>query len=86
MESVIRPAAEKVAALVSAVLWPGGEAKLEFAIEDRDSVLSMVDAAVRGAGVPVLTPDEARALLGYEPLGDNTLWRPTSLIPVDTEE
>lgn len=86
VESVIRPAAEKVAALVSAVLWPGGEAKLEFAIEDRDSVLSMVDAAVRAAGVPVLTPDEARAILGYEPLGDNTLWRPTSLIPVDSEE
>lgn len=86
VEYVINPVARLIANLVGEALWPGGEVSIEFAIDDRDTTVAMVDAAVRAAGVPVLTPDEARELLGYEPVGDDQLWRPASMMPMGAEE
>lgn len=82
VEYVLRPASRLIADLVGRALYPvSPRPQMEFALDDRDSVVALVEAAIKAAGVPVLTPDEARALLGYEPMGDNNLWRPTSMMP-----
>lgn len=81
VEYVLRPAGRLVGGMLERAIWPGGGPQIEFAIDDRDSVVALIEAAVKAAGVPVLTPDEARALLGYEPRGDDSLWRPSSMMP-----
>lgn len=54
---------------------------MEFVVEPSRATIDLIEAAVKAAGVSILTPDEARALLGYEPMGDNRLWRPAGMYP-----
>jgi len=83
VQNLLSPAARLLAGLVEPLL-PEGVA-LELAIDDRDTILSLVDAATRAAGVPVLTVDEARNLLGYEPLGDDRRYLPANMIEAGNE-
>jgi len=92
-DQVLKPAARGVLRLINRVLRapePVGlgitdwRAELEF--ERVEEVLAKVEALVKAAGVPVLTPDEARQLLGYAPAGDDQLWRPATMVSYAEQE
>jgi len=86
-EQVLAPAGRSVLRPINRVLRapePVGlgvtdwMAELEFVRVEE--TLARIKAVVEGAGVPVLTPDEARQILGYQPVGDTRLWRPASWV------
>jgi len=59
--------------------------RMEFNLDTPEATADMIEAAIKAAGVPILSPDEARALIGYEPKGDDSLWRPSSMYPEGSE-
>lgn len=60
--------------------------KLIASFRDVDIVQQRIEAVVQAAGRPVLTGDEGRQLLGYEGVGDNTIYIPANLVPVERAE
>jgi len=57
--------------------------RLVAEFRDVDIVQQRIEAVVKAAGRPVLTGDEGRELLGYEPRGDNQVLIPANLIPAE---
>jgi hypothetical protein len=56
--------------------------RLVAEFRDVDILQQLIEAVIKAAGRPVLTGDEARELLGYEPRGDDEVLVPAGLVPV----
>lgn len=87
---VLAPFAAPLLALLNRVLRtppPSGlgitDYRLTVNFRDVDIVQQRIEAVVKAAGRPVLTGDEARELLGYEPRGDSLVLVPAGLVPVE---
>jgi phage portal protein BeeE len=57
--------------------------RLVAEFRDVDILQQRIEAVIKAAGRPVLTGDEARELLGYEPRGDDEVLVPAGLVPVE---
>lgn len=53
-------------------------------LRDVDVIQQRIDSVIKATGHPVLSGDEGRILLGYEPIGNSNVLVPAGLVPVDT--
>jgi phage portal protein BeeE len=53
--------------------------------QDIEAVLTRIEGVTKATGRPVLTGDEGREILGYEQIGDETLYVPANLIPIGSD-
>lgn len=50
-----------------------------------EQVLARIETIIKATGRPVLSADEGREILGYEPKGDDDIYIPANLVPVGAE-
>lgn len=86
---VLEPFAAPLLALLNRVLRtppPSGlgitDYRLVAEFRDVDVIQQRIEAVVKAVGRPILSGDEGRELLGYEPRGDNEVLVPAGLVPV----
>jgi phage portal protein BeeE len=91
-KQVLEPFAAPILALVNRILHspaPHGlgitdyDLTLEFL--DVEAILQRMKTIIEATGVPVLTPDEGRQLVGYEGKGDDNLYMPANMVPTSVE-
>ncbi|MES4791950.1 MAG: hypothetical protein C4321_02240, partial [Chloroflexota bacterium] len=56
--------------------------RLTAEFRDVDIIQQRIEAVIKATGRPVLTGDEGRQLIGYEPVGDNDVLVPAGLVPI----
>lgn len=86
---VLTPFAAPIVAMLNRVLRtppPSGlgitDYRLVAEFRDVDIIQQRIEAVVKAVGRPVLTGDEGRELLGYEPRGDGEVLVPAGLVPL----
>lgn len=90
---VLEPFAAPVLSLLNRILRtpaPSGlgltDYRLVAEFRDVDVIQKRIETIVRAVGRPILTGDEGRALIGYEPRGDNDVLVPAGLVPITALE
>lgn len=85
---VLQPTAAPVLAMLNRVLHappPYGlgvtDYRLVAEFRDVDIIQQRIEAVVKATGRPILTGDEGRELIGYEPRGDDEVLVPAGLVP-----
>jgi phage portal protein BeeE len=85
---VLEPFAAPLLAMFNRVLRtppPSGlgitDYRLVAEFRDVDIIQQRIEAVIKAVGRPILTGDEARELLGYEPRGDDEVLVPAGLVP-----
>lgn len=85
---VLQPFAAPVLALLNRVLHappPSGLGITDYRLcaefRDVDIIQQRIEAVVKAVGRPILTGDEGRELIGYEPRGDDEVLVPAGLVP-----
>jgi phage portal protein BeeE len=86
--SVLEPFAAPILSLLNRVLRsapPSGlgitDYRLTADFRDVDIIQQRIEAVVKAVGRPILTGDEGRKLIGYEPRGDDEVLVPAGLVP-----
>jgi phage portal protein BeeE len=86
--SVLEPFAAPILSLLNRVLRsspPSGlgitDYRLTAEFRDVDIIQQRIEAIVKAVGRPILTVDEGRELIGYEPRGDDEVLVPAGLVP-----
>ena len=91
-EQVLVPAGKGAARLINRLVRapePVGlgitDWELTLTFERPEELLARMEALVKAAGVPIISPDEARKLGGLPEVGDDSLYRPPTMIPFEPE-